>query len=286
MQQAAVLVALSAACHLLVSKVAMLRNIKLILEYDGTNYHGWQAQAGSGTPTVQEALEKALAELVGEPVRTTSSGRTDAGVHALGHAANFLTSSAIPAENFAKALNRHLPADIRALRAEDVPPGFHARYCASGKTYQYRILNRTMPSALLRGRAWHVDRKLNAAAMRRAAAALIGRHDFSAFRSASCGASSPVRTLRDISIHKRGDILEITLTADAFLMHMARNICGTLVEAGLGRFTTEEVKRILRSRDRSRAGRTAPACGLYLLEVSYPRTFPRSGPCRRTKRNP
>jgi tRNA pseudouridine38-40 synthase len=261
-------------------------NIKLILEYDGTNYHGWQAQAGSGKPTIQETLEKALADLVQEPVRTTSSGRTDAGVHALGHAANFITSSAIPAENFAKALNRHLPADIRALRSEEVPPGFHARHCAAGKIYQYRILNRPMPSALLRSRVWHVDRKLNAAAMRRAAAVLIGRHDFSAFRSASCGAGSPVRTVRDIAIRKRGDILEITLKADAFLMHMARIICGTLVEAGLGRFTPEEVKRILRSRDRSRAGKTAPACGLYLLEVAYPRTLPRSGPCRRTHRKP
>jgi tRNA pseudouridine38-40 synthase len=260
----------------------MPRNIKLILEYDGANYHGWQAQVGSGKPTVQEALEKAIAGLTGEPVRTTSSGRTDAGVHALAHAANFTTSSPIPPANFAKALNRLLPPDIRALSSEEVPAEFHARFCAMQKTYQYRILNRPMPSALLRDRAWHVDRKLNVAAMRRAAAALIGKHDFSAFRSASCSAKSPVRKLRDIAIHRRGDIIEITLKADAFLMHMARNIAGTLVEAGLGRFSPEEVKRILRSRDRGRAGRTAPACGLFLLEVAYPATRRRGGCRRRT----
>jgi len=256
-------------------------NIKLILEYDGTNYHGWQAQSGSGRPTVQEAVEKALAVLVNGPVKATASGRTDAGVHALGQAANFTTSSTIPAVNVAKALNRLLPPDIRAIRSEEVPADFHARHCAIGKTYQYRILNRPAPSALLRDRAWHVDRRLNAAAMRRAAAALIGKHDFSAFRSASCSAKNPVRTLRDLSIRKRGDIIEITLKADAFLMHMARNIAGTLVEAGLGRFTPEEVKRILRSRDRGRAGRTAPACGLYLVEVAYP-AMRRRGGCRRS----
>jgi tRNA pseudouridine38-40 synthase len=261
-------------------------NIKLILEYDGTNYHGWQAQTGSGKPTIQETLETALAVLAQEPVRTTSSGRTDAGVHAVGHVANFTTTRMIPAEAWAPALNRLLPRDIRVLGSAEVPEDFHARYDAGGKAYQYRILNRRMPSALLRDRAWHVDRKLNVAAMRRAAAALIGKHDFSAFRSASCNAKSPVRTLRDIAIRKSGEIIEITLKADAFLMHMARNIAGTLVEAGLGRFTPEEVKRILRSRDRGRAGRTAPACGLFLLEVSYPPTRPRSGACRRADRKP
>ena len=261
-------------------------NIKLILEYDGTNYHGWQSQAGSGKPTIQETLEKALEEVTGGPVRTTSSGRTDAGVHAYGHAASFSTSRDLPPGAWTPVLNRLLPRDIRVLASSEVPPDFHARYSARGKVYLYRILNRPLPSALLRDRAWHVDRKLNVAAMRRAAAVLTGKHDFSAFRSASCSAKSPVRTLRDLAVRKAGEIIEVRLEADAFLMHMARSITGTLVEAGLGRFTAADVMRILRSRDRGAAGRTAPACGLYLLEVAYPPATARSGASRRTERKP
>jgi len=254
----------------------MPRNIKLILEYDGTNYHGWQSQQGSGKATVQDALEEALRKLTKETIRTVSSGRTDAGVHALGHAANFLTESGIPAEAWAPALNSRLPADIRVLASEEVDLEFHARYSAKGKQYRYLILARRAPSALQRRRAWHVDRKLNVANMRRAAEHLTGKHDFSAFRSAGCGAKSPIRNLKALTIRKTGDLIECTLEADAFLMHMARNIVGTLVEAGLGRFSPSEVRTILRSRDRSRAGKTAPAHGLYLVAVSYGRKGHRS----------
>lgn len=246
-----------------------MRNIKLTLEYVGTNYHGWQSQAGSGRATIQETVEQAIATLAGEAVRTVSSGRTDAGVHAWGHVANFSTNSSLPASAWAPALNRQLPEDIRIIASEEVAPEFHARYSARGKVYVYRILNRKAPSAIQRDRAWHVDRKLNVAAMRRAASVLVGRHDFSAFRSAGCNAKTPVRTLRALSVGRSGDSIEVRLEADAFLMHMARNITGTLVEAGLGRFTAEEVKQILRSRDRKKAGKTAPAHGLYLLKVMY-----------------
>ncbi len=247
----------------------MPRNIKIILEYDGTNYHGWQSQKGSGKATVQDALETALKSLAGEEIKTISSGRTDAGVHALGHVANFFTASPIPAEAFAPALNRLLPSDIRVLSSEEVPADFHSRFSARGKTYRYRMLNRRMPSALLRNNAWHVDRKLNVTAMRRAAKLLVGKHDFSSFRSASCNAKSPIRNLRSLTIRKSGELIDVTLEADAFLMHMARNIVGTLVEAGLGRFTADDVKAILRFRDRKRAGRTAPAHGLTLVVVRY-----------------
>ena len=247
-----------------------MRNIKLILEYIGTNYHGWQSQTGSGNATIQETLEKAIESLSGEQSRTTSSGRTDAGVHAWGHVANFSTNSTLPPAAWAPALNRHLPADIRVLSSEEVPADFHARYSAKGKVYEYRILNRKAPSALLRDRAWHVDRKLNVAAMRRAAAVLVGRHDFSSFRSAGCNAKTPVRSLRSLKITRSGDRITVRLEADAFLMHMARNIAGTLVEAGLGRFNAGEVRKILRSRDRKQAGKTAPAHGLYLVSVTYP----------------
>ena len=167
------------------------RNIKLILEYDGTNYHGWQSQQGSGMPTIQDALEEALRKLTKEDIKTVSSGRTDAGVHARGHVANFPTESRIPAEAWAPALNSLLPGDIRVLASEEVTPDFHARFSAKGKQYQYLVLARRAPSALRRNHAWHVDRKLNLAAMRRAAAVLVGKHDFSAFRSAGCSAKIP-----------------------------------------------------------------------------------------------
>ncbi len=250
----------------------MPRNIKLILEYDGTNYHGWQSQQGSGMPTIQDAIEAALRKLTKEDIRTVSSGRTDAGVHALGHVANFPTESRIPAEAWAPALNSLLPADIRILASEEAGPDFHARFSARGKQYRYLVLARRAPSALRRNHAWHVDRKLNLAAMQRAAQHLVGKHDFSAFRSAGCSAKSPVRKLTALDVRKKGDVVEFTLEADAFLMHMARNIVGTLIEAGLGRFSSDDVKRMLRSRDRSAAGRTAPAHGLYLVTVFYGRS--------------
>jgi tRNA pseudouridine38-40 synthase len=247
-----------------------MRNIKLIIEYDGTNYHGWQSQAGSNEPTIQETLETSLTSLTGEDVGTYSSGRTDAGVHALGHVANFKTRSAIPADAWAPALNHLLPDDIRILSSSEVPDDFHARYSALGKVYAYRILNRREPSALHRRYSWHVRFPLNLENMRLAAALLEGKHDFSAFRSAACSARSPVRTLKGLIIKKSGDFIEILLEADAFLMHMARNIVGTLVEVGSDRCTVSDLNSILLSCDRRKAGRIAPPNGLYLVEVFYP----------------
>lgn len=249
----------------------MKRNIKLILEYDGTNYHGWQAQAGSGRPTIQETLEHALKIAGNEVAKTYSSGRTDAGVHAYGHVVNFHTRSSIPAGAWAPAVNHLLPADIRVVASEAVPDEFHARYSALGKIYKYRILNRREPTALYRKYAWHVNIRLQLKAMRQAAGYLVGKHDFSAFRSSGCGAASPVRTLKRLEIKKSGDFVDIVLEADAFLQYMARNITGTLVEVGLGRFKPEDVAQMLASLDRSRAGRTAPSQGLYLMTVFYER---------------
>jgi len=251
------------------SKDSKPRNIKLILEYDGTNYHGWQSQAGSGTPTIQETLEQAIKTLTGEDGKTFSSGRTDAGVHALGHVANFRTGRTIPSEAWAPALNHLLPPDIRVLLSEEAPEEFHARYSALGKIYKYRVLNRSEPSALFRNYAWHVKHHLNLKNMRLAAAPLVGKHDFSAFRGAGCGAKTPVRTIMSATVKKTGDFIEIAIEADAFLRYMARNIAGTLVEVGLGRFAPEEVKRMLKCCDRTTAGRTAPPQGLYLVKVFY-----------------
>ncbi len=248
----------------------MKRNIKLIIEYVGTNYHGWQSQIGSGNPTIQDALEHAISALAPEDGKTCSSGRTDAGVHALGHVANFKTGHGMPPAAWAPALNHLLPHDIRVLEAGEVPLDFHARFSASGKSYKYLILNRRAPSALYRDRAWHIPQKLNLTAMRRAGAHLLGTHDFSAFRSSGCGAKTPVRNLRALTIKKSGDFVEVVLDADAFLMHMARNIVGTLAEAGRGAYPGDAVRQMLLSRDRSEAGRTAPAHGLYLVKVNYP----------------
>lgn len=257
----------------------MNRNIKLILEYDGTNYHGWQTQAVSGKPTIQETLEQALKTLTQEKVTTYSSGRTDAGVHALGHVANFKTSNTIPAAAWAPALNHLLPKDIRVLESAEVSPDFHARYTALGKTYKYRILRRRAPTALYRNYAWHINVPLNVPKMRSALAFLIGRYDFSAFRGSGCNAKSPVRTIKSAAIKKSGDFIELWIEADAFLQYMVRNITGTLVEVGMGRFSPDDVDRILRSCDRTQAGRTAPSHGLYLVEVSYPESRALQSPC-------
>ena len=248
----------------------MKRNIKLTIEYDGTNYHGWQSQAGSGRPTIQDALEDAIKSLAHEELKTNSSGRTDAGVHALGQVVNFKTSSSMPPAAWAPALNHLLPLDIRVLASEEVSPDFHSRYSALGKTYKYRILNRRSPTALFRNYAWHVNLPLNIARMRRAAVFFVGKHDFSAFRGSGCSAKTPVRTIKAAVIRRAGDVVELSFEADAFLRYMVRNVAGTLVEVGLGRFSPDDVKQMLESRDRKRAGRTAPPQGLYLVEVSYP----------------
>ena len=246
------------------------RNIRLTLEYEGTNYHGWQAQTGSGLATIQETLEKALSTLTHAPVKVNGSSRTDAGVHALGYVCNVVTCSPIPPAAWAPALNHLLPKDIRVLSSEEAAPDFHARFSSTGKIYSYRILNRRAPSALYRHAAWHVNLRLNMRAMRSAAEHLIGQHDFSAFRAAGCSAGSPIRTLKPIIIKKSADMVELRLEADSFLQYMVRNITGTLVEVGRGRFRPEEVKQMLLSRDRTTAGRTAPAHGLYLVRVLYP----------------
>ncbi len=247
-----------------------MRNIKLILEYDGTNYHGWQSQAGTGIPTIQDALEGALKTLTKTDCKTFSSGRTDAGVHAFGHVANFNTVSSIPAEAWPPALNHLLPNDIRVLASGEAPVDFHARYSALSKVYKYRILNRRAPTSVYRNYAWHINTPLNLKKMRLAASCLLGKHDFSTFRSSGCGAKTPVRTLKRAEIKKKEDFIEIWFEADSFLQYMARNITGTLVEVGLGRFSPGDVEGMLMACDRTIAGRTAPPQGLYLVEVHYP----------------
>jgi tRNA pseudouridine38-40 synthase len=245
-----------------------MRNIRLTLEYDGTCYHGWQRQKNA--LTIQEVVETALAKLTGEPVKLLGSGRTDAGVHAWGQVANFHTSSPFPLKAFNAGLNSLLPRDIAVLDAAAAPPEFHARFSARAKTYEYRILNRATPSPLNRRYAWLVRQPLNLEAMARAAAALPGEHDFSAFRASG---GSPGHGLRKVlaAAWQQGDAgrLRFSITANGFLRGMVRSLVGTMVEIGRGKRPPADLSGLLAGGDRAAAGPTAPAQGLFLVEVVY-----------------
>ncbi len=247
------------------------QKLKLVIAYDGTAYAGWQVQKiGTG---VQEKVEAALAKLFPSRPRLHSSSRTDTGVHALGLVAHFEVPRAElkwPPRKLVLALNAHLPADIRVLAASRARPDFHARFDATGKQYRYFVWNHPAMNPLLRHQAWHVPRKLNLAAMRAAARACCGRHDFRAF-TANPGYPrvSTVRTLRRCEIHRRGPLLTFVLEGDGFLYKMCRGIVGTLVQVGLGKFPPDAMARMLAGGDRRRAGMTAPAHGLVLWKVLY-----------------
>ncbi len=245
-----------------------MKNIKLTIEYDGTDYHGWQRQ--DNAVSVQEVIEKAIKSLTGENCILIGASRTDAGVHALGQVANFITGSNIPPERYFLALNRIIPDNIAVVGSEEVGLDFHSRYYAKGKRYKYLIYNLRHPSALLRNRAFYVPRPLNLERMRNAAAFFLGKHDFSAFQASGSGVKSPVRTVKDISLMDNNDgIIELNIIGDGFLYNMVRIITGTLIEVGLGKIQPENIKPIIESRDRRMAGRTAPSQGLYLVEVLY-----------------
>jgi tRNA pseudouridine38-40 synthase len=246
-----------------------VRNIKLTIEYEGTNYQGWQVQGNA--PTIQKTLEEAISNVVQHPVAIIGSGRTDSGVHALGQVASFSTSSEIPARNIVHAINSHLPPDVAVLAADDAAPDFHARYAAKEKTYRYRILSRDIRSPLLHDRAYHLRAPLDLDLMKRAARHLVGEHDFQAFQSKSPEAEgkSSVRTITRLDVERCGDLIKFHVTANGFLYNMVRAIVGTLIEVGIGKTDPDEVKRILDSKDRSLAGPTAPARGLCLIEVVY-----------------
>jgi tRNA pseudouridine38-40 synthase len=246
----------------------MPRNIRLLLEYDGTRYHGWQRQRGD--LSLQQVLEEALQRLTGAEVGLIASGRTDAGVHALGQVANFHTQSTLPLKAFHEGLNSMLPYDIAALKAEEAPPEFHARKSALSKTYEYRILNRPSRSPLHHHYGWWLAHKLDLEALERAAALLPGRHDFSAFRASGSGNLNPVRQVLAARWQTHpGGWLRFTVTATGFLRGMVRSLVGTMVEIGKGKAEPSLLAELLKSGERRLAGPTAPAQGLYLVEVSY-----------------
>ncbi len=247
----------------------LLQNFKLIIEYDGTGYHGWQRQ--SNTCTIQGTIEDALKTMTEQPVTLIGSGRTDAGVHATGQVASFCLETRLTSDVFAKGLNSLLPPDIVIKDCAAVDETFHARYDAWSKVYDYRILNRPTPAALFRQYAWHIRKPLDLDAMRTAILCLKGEHDFSAFEGAGSPRSHAVRTAIDVSLTgKDADCYVVfSIEADGFLRHMARNIVGTLVDVGLGKISAEAFENILISKDRKQAGITAPAHGLFLREVKY-----------------
>jgi tRNA pseudouridine38-40 synthase len=243
----------------------------LLLEYDGGPFVGWQRQA-SGL-SVQSVLEAAAAKLNGGlPVASVVAGRTDAGVHAAAQVAQIALPDTLPAATVRDALNYHMkPHPVVVLAASPAPPGWSARFSAIRRSYRYRILDRHARPALLAGRVWHVRGPLDAAAMHVAARLLLGRHDFTSFRAAACQAASPLRTLDRLDARREGDIVEIVAEARSFLHHQVRNMVGTLKLVGDGRWRAEDVTRALAAKDRGAAGPTAPAAGLCLIGVGYPR---------------
>ncbi len=241
---------------------------KLVIEYDGGGFVGWQRQDNG--PSVQAALEDAVAGFCGERVTVAGAGRTDAGVHALGQVAHLDLAKAPAPDTLCDALNAHLrPAPIAVLAAERVDPDFHARFSATGRRYLYRIVNRRAPLALARGRAWFVPKPLDAAAMHEAAQVLVGRHDFSSFRAAECQARSPVKTLDTLVVERSGDEVEVRAGARSFLHRQVRNMVGSLKLVGEGKWQRADLAAALAALDRRAAGPAAPADGLYLIGVDY-----------------
>jgi len=250
-----------------------MRTLKLVLAYDGTDFSGWQVQPQAAT--IQGTLSSAIGRLTGEKVLPQGSGRTDAGVHALGQVATFTTESRIPAENFVKALNDVLPPSIRVLEATEVPADFHARRSARAKTYRYRIYRGAICPPLLARYVWHYPYPLDEAAMSAAAATVAGEHDFTSFAAVDSERSqderefSNIRQLFSSSWERQAEELVYTVRGNGFLHHMVRNLVGTFILVGKGTLKPGDTQRILEARDRSAAGATAPPTGLYLVSVEY-----------------
>jgi tRNA pseudouridine38-40 synthase len=242
-------------------------NIKVVLEYDGSDFAGWQQQASGRT--VEAELKRALHEITGKDHKVFAAGRTDAGAHAEGQVVNFQTDGRISPRRMVAALNARLPADVAVLSAEAVSDDFHARYSAQWRRYRYRYLDRSSRPALERGRCWHVRGTLDANAMAKGAMCLTGKHDWTSFCSASEPTGARVREMRSAEVRRRGDFVELELVAEGFLRGLVRSIAGALAEVGRGRRPPEWVGEVLEARDRRKAPRTAPAGGLTLMEVVY-----------------
>jgi len=265
-----------------------LRNLKVILSYDGSEFSGWQVQPDA--VTVQGTLASAIGRITGEKVLPQGSGRTDAGVHALGQVMTFVTESSVPTENFLEALNDILPPAVRVLEVSEAPPEFHARHSARAKTYRYRVYRKAICPPFLARYVWHYPYPLDEAAMTRAAALVVGEHDFTSFaavdpqkranqegheqirreeESTVSTADSNVRRIFSSAWERAGEEFVYTVRGSGFLHHMVRNLVGTFIVVGKGTLQVEDLTRVLAARNRSAAGPTAPACGLYLVNVEY-----------------
>lgn len=245
-----------------------MRNIKLTIMYDGKDFNGWQKQPNK--LNIQGTIEKVISEMTGEEIELNASGRTDAGVHSFGQVANFKTNSKIPIDKFPIAINSKIKKSIVITNAEEVEERFHSRYNCKKKTYRYIIDNSEFPTPMYRYLEYHIPNKLNIEAMKEAAKFFEGEHDFKAFKSSGTSSKSSVRTIYKAEIKKtENNRIYIELTGNGFLYNMVRIISGTLVEVGLGKIKPEEIKTIIESKDRQKAGKTLPAHGLYLMNVNY-----------------
>lgn len=241
----------------------------ITVEYDGTNYHGWQIQPGY--PTVQGLIEGAIFQLTGEKTTVMGSGRTDAGVHAYGQGAHFDIAKTFDPYRLCAGINSFLREEgISVVAAKVVPDDFHARFSAIKRSYVYRLLHRKFPSPLARDRMWEYPYPLDLDAIQEAIPHFIGRHDFTSFRDSECTAKSPIKTIDTLEMKKDGEVIEFSVSARSFLHHQVRNIVGTLVWVGAQKIAPAEIPGIFESKDRCQAGPTAPACGLYFVDVIYP----------------
>ena len=245
-----------------------MKNFKIIIEYDGTSYHGWQRQKNERT--IQEVIEKALLTMTGKKTVLTASGRTDAGVHALGQVANFTSDTNLSPQAFQNGLNSLTKDDIVVISCDIVDENFHSRFNAKSKIYNYQILNRNLPAAVNRQYVWFIRKTLDLVSMRHSAGHIIGSHDFKAFEGAGSPRSHTTRCVMKADIvEQENGLIVFEIEADGFLRFMVRNIVGTLVDVGLGKITSDDFKKILLSKDRSMAGATAPPQGLFLMKVKY-----------------
>lgn len=258
---------------------------KITVEYDGTNYNGWQRQDNKST--IEESIEKAIKLLSNEDVEVFGSGRTDAGVHAIGQVAHFDLKKEIDIDKIISGINFYLKSEylskikssciIRSMNMQDisitnceiVDENFHARFSSKKRYYKYRILNRRQPTALDNTRVWQVYRELNLENMQNCLQYLVGKKDWSSFRDSECQAQSPIKTIDKVNLYKNGEEIIFEIEAKSFLHHMVRNIIGTLVDVGLGKIAVDDFIKIIEAKDRRKAGPTAPACGLYFLKIDY-----------------
>ncbi len=244
-----------------------MRNIKLIIEFDGSNFSGWQRQPRGRT--VQKVIETAIFKATGEEIMINGSSRTDAGVHAREMVANFLTNCSIPGDKFREAINTRLPEDVSIVKSEEVNEDFHARYSSKGKTYSYTIINRYERLSLGHQYLYHYRHKLDMNEMRRACEYFIGIHDFKAFMSPGSSIKTTIRTVKNLYIEQNGDEIKIFITADGFLYNMVRIIVGTLIKVGNGKLKAEDIEDIIKEGNRKKAGMCVPPNGLILEKVFY-----------------